>query len=254
MAAPGIKLPERRRILGIEFFCGTARQAVEQMRGGGLLVVPAAPALKDLETNPAYREALVNADLAITDSALMVLIWNFLTRDNVPRVSGLAYMRELLGEQDLRQPGKTVWVMASPKSAKRNLDWLHGSGIEVPPECVYMAPLYGDPIDDPALVALLERMRPKHVVVTVGGGTQERLGLYLKRSLSYQPAIHCIGAAIAFLSGDQVRIPALADKLCIGWLLRTLSSPMRYAPRYWSARRLFGLMVRYRSRLPDGAS
>lgn len=63
-------------------------------------------------------------------------------------------------------------------------------------------------------------------------------------------AIHCIGAAIAFLSGDQVAIPAWADKLYPGWLFRCLSEPKRYVPRYWAARKLFSLMVRYRSDLP----
>ena len=57
------------RILGIEFFHGTARAAVERMRRGGLLVVPAAPALKDLDRRPEYREALLSADMALTDSA-----------------------------------------------------------------------------------------------------------------------------------------------------------------------------------------
>ena len=43
---------------------------------GGLLVVPAAPALKNLANDPDYREALQGADLVITDSAFMVMIWN----------------------------------------------------------------------------------------------------------------------------------------------------------------------------------
>jgi len=87
--------------------------------------------------------------------------------------------------------------------------------------------------------------------VTLGGGTQEQLGLYLKRKLSYRASIHCIGAAIAFLSGDQVPIPHWADALYLGWLFRSVSEPRRYVPRYWAGRKLFNLMRRYRSRLPD---
>jgi UDP-N-acetyl-D-mannosaminuronic acid transferase (WecB/TagA/CpsF family) len=110
--------------------------------------------------------------------------------------------------------------------------------------------MYGGEISDSALVERLNRLRPQHVVVTVGGGTQERLGLYLKRNLEYLPAIHCIGAAIAFLSGDQVHIPVWADRLYLGWLFRSLSEPKRYVPRYWEARKLLSLMLRYRSELP----
>lgn len=238
-------------ILGVDFFHGTVGEAVARMRGGGLLVVPAAPALKDMETNAGYREALLAADMALPDSAFMVMLWNRLQRDRISRVSGLAYLRELLLQPEVRQPGNTFWIMAGSASAACNLQWLAGEGIEVTPECVYLAPMYGPQIDDPALVAQMERLRPKHVIVTLGGGTQERLGLYLKRRLSYLPAIHCVGAAIAFLSGDQVYIPVWADRFYLGWFFRSASEPKRYIPRYWDARKLLRLMVRYRERLPE---
>lgn len=245
--------PEFVTILGVRFFNGSVEDAVERMEQGGLLVVPAAPALKDIDRNAGYREALLNADLCITDSAFMVLIWNRISKQKIHRLSGLKYLRELLQREDGHRPGNVVWIMASPASAQKNLDWLKTQGIEVPQECVYLAPMYGREIEDPALLATLERLRPQHIVVTVGGGTQERLGLYLKQRLSYHPAIHCIGAAIAFLSGDQVAIPVWADKLYLGWLFRTLADPKRFGPRYWEARRLWKLMVRYRERLPEPA-
>ena len=240
------------RILGIDFFDGSVYDAVKIMRYGGLLVVPAAPALKDLDRNPGYRDALLNADLVLTDSAFMVLIWNRLQSKPVKRLSGLEYLRELLQEPDVRQPGNTFWIMVSRTSAKRNLDWLKGQGITIPEDNVYMAPIYGrDPIADPALVDRLNRLRPQHIIITVGGGTQERLGFYLKQSLAYRPAIHCTGAAIAFLSGDQVNIPVWADRFYLGWLFRSLAEPQRYVPRYWSARKLLPLMLHNRDRLPD---
>jgi UDP-N-acetyl-D-mannosaminuronic acid transferase (WecB/TagA/CpsF family) len=241
------------RILGIDFFRGSCEEAVGLMQRGGLLVVPAAPALMDLASSPGYREALLDADLAITDSAFMVMIWNFLERDCLERLSGLEYLTDLLRLESVRRPGNTVWLMASPHSARLNLDWLAGQGIEVPADCVYIAPLYGPTVEDPALVEKLERLRPQHVIVTIGGGTQEQLGYYLKRTLSFLPGIHCLGAAIAFLSGDQVHIPRWADRFYMGWLFRCLSDPKRYIPRYWGARKLFSLMRRYRDRLPGPA-
>ena len=241
------------RILGIDFFDGSAQDAIEIMRSsGGLLVVPAAPALKSLDCNLDYRESLLNADLAITDSAFMVLVWNRLQRRPIKRLSGLQYLRELLLESDLRQPGNTLWIMSSQESADCNLAWLAQQGIAVPEDSIYVAPMYaGTAIADEALLERLNTLRPRHIVVTIGGGTQERLGLYLKRSLNYRPAIHCIGAAIAFLSGDQVHIPVWADRFYLGWLFRSLAEPRRYIPRYWDARKLFVIMLRNRSRLPE---
>ena len=249
-AANAAPEPAHRRILGLDFFAGTVDQAIERMRRGGLLVVPAAPALKDMATHADYREALLQADLVIPDSAFMVMVWNLIERDNLPRLSGLEYLRVLLTKEDVRTPGNTFWIMASPLSAERNLHWLAEQGIAVPPECVYLAPMYGAEIVDDELVARLRVLRPANIVVTVGGGTQERLGLYLKQQLEHAPAIHCIGAAIAFLSGDQVNIPGWADKFYMGWLLRCLSEPRRYVPRYWAARKLLGVLLRYRSELP----
>jgi UDP-N-acetyl-D-mannosaminuronic acid transferase (WecB/TagA/CpsF family) len=239
-----------RRILGINFFAGDVETAVEQISRGGLLVVPAAPALKDIASNQAYRDALTNADLAIADSAFMVLVWNCLQRDSLRRLSGLTYLRQLLLRPDFRMPGSTLWVMAGPVNARKNLDWLASQGMVVPATHVYQAPMYGRQIEDLELRKRLNALRVSHVVITLGGGTQERLGLYLKRNLEYLPAIHCIGAAIAFLSGDQVRIPAWADRFYVGWLLRCASDPGRYVPRYWSARKLVPLLWHYRDRLP----
>ncbi|MGC2496618.1 MAG: WecB/TagA/CpsF family glycosyltransferase [Acidobacteriaceae bacterium] len=242
---------DQRTILGIPFFIGTAEQAVRRMAGGGLLVVPAAPALKDLEVKASYREALIHADMAIADSAYMVLVWNWLQHDSIRRLSGLEYLRELLKQPDVRQSGNVLWIMASQASAERNLAWLEGQGITVPEDCVYLAPMYTDQeVCDPELLKRVERIRPQHILLTLGGGTQERVGLYLKRNLSYLPAIHCIGAAIAFLSGDQVRIPMWADRTYLGWLYRSISEPGRYVPRYWNARKLLYLLIRYRERLP----
>ncbi len=242
---------EYRQILGLRFFTGQPDKAVERMKLGGLLVVPAGPALKDLPYNHGYREALLNADLTITDSGFMVLLWNFLMRDNIPKVSGLAYMRELLKQEHRCELGKTFWILANPTSAACNIAWLKSQGIVVEPRDMYIAPMYGGKIFDPALLDQIRARRPRHIIVTLGGGTQEQLGHYLKQNLDFHPGIHCIGAAIAFLSGDQVRIPDWADKLFLGWLFRCLSEPQRYIARYWGARKLLPLMLRYRENLPS---
>lgn len=239
-----------RQILGLRFFVGTAREAIARVRSGGLVTVPAAPGLKNLPYDAGYRDALLGSDLLITDSSFMVLIWNFLERDSIRRVSGLEYLSELLKEPDIQEPHNTFWVMAGPDSARRNAEWLANQGIQVTPEDQYIAPVYGKIIEDRPLVEILRQRKPRHVILTVGGGTQEKVGLYLKQNLDYLPAIHCIGAAIAFLSGDQVKIPHWADRMYLGWLLRCIWRPQNYVPRYWAARKLLGLMLRYRARLP----
>ena len=115
---------------------------------------------------------------------------------------------------------------------------------------VYVAPKYGRPVEDEALLALVREKRPRHVVISVGGGIQDQLGEFLLERLDYRPAVHCIGAALGFITGDQVRIPEWADKCYLGWFFRSLAQPKVFIPRFWSARRLPWLIWKYRERLP----
>lgn len=240
-----------QQILGIRFLVGSADDALDEVsREGGLVVVPAAPALKNLAHDKRYRDALLGADFAIADSSLMVILWNLIQRDNIPKLSGLRYLRALLDRDTFRRPGASYWIMPSAGAAARNVAWLRQNGIHLEEEDVYLAPIYGAALEDTELLRRIELRRPDHIVLGLGGGTQERLGLYLKRNLSYRPAIHCTGAAIAFLSGDQVYIPEWVDHAGLGWLWRSFSAPGVYGVRYWDARHLAPLMIRFRDQLP----
>lgn len=244
--------PAYREILGVNFFVGNAQAAVETASRGGLVVGPAAPALIQLTRDAQYRRALLEADVVLTDSAFMVLLWNTMMRDRIRRVSGLEYLRVLLAQPQFQAPGISLWIMPSPISMDRNLAWLQGRGYPITQADCYLAPHYpAGQIADPSLVELIDRKRPSHVIIGVGGGVQERLGLCLKERCQGRPAIHCIGAAIGFLSGDQAGIPPWADHSGLGWLFRCLYNPKRFVPRYLSALRLAPLMWRYRHRMPD---
>ena len=118
-----------RQILGIRFFVGDADEAIARMSAGGLLVVPAAPALKNLAHDSDYREALQGADLVITDSAFMVMIWNRLKRDSIRRVSGLKYLSSLLKQPDFYQPGGSFWILAAKKAQVEIAPGCDGRGL-----------------------------------------------------------------------------------------------------------------------------
>jgi UDP-N-acetyl-D-mannosaminuronic acid transferase (WecB/TagA/CpsF family) len=87
-------------------------------------------------------------------------------------------------------------------------------------------------------------------VIAIGNGPQEKLGIYLRDNLPYRPAIHCIGAALGFLTGDQVAIPPWVDRFYLGWLFRLFAQPRIFIPRLARAAILPWLMGRYRSALP----
>jgi UDP-N-acetyl-D-mannosaminuronic acid transferase (WecB/TagA/CpsF family) len=240
-----------RVILGIRFFAGQPDEAVRLGLRGGLVVAPAAPLLSTLEHDAATREALLASDLALTDSGLMVLLWNFFKGDHARRISGYEYLMHLLREPSVRQPGALFWIMPDRSARDMAVEWLGRVGFAANESDFYLAPMYeAGGISDPELIGILNAARPAHIVIAVGGGVQERLGHHLKQNLAYRPAIHCTGAAIGFLSGNQVRIPAWADRWMLGWLFRCVSAPRKFIPRYWRARGLIPLMCKYRERLP----
>lgn len=244
-----------RQILGVQFFTGTPVEAVDIGLRGGLVVVPAAPALIELGQDADYRESLLRADLAITDSGLMVLLWRLLRGEKLIRVSGLEYLRLLLNRPGMKSAGKLGWIMPTAAARDRNLAWLHRQGFEATADDCYLAPMYPrGPVADEKLLGWLEQRRPEQIIVGLGGGTQERLGLYLRDHLNYRPGIHCIGAAIGFLTGEQVNIPPWADYLFLGWLFRCFGEPGKFLPRYWRARKLVGLMWRHGENLPPLAA
>lgn len=263
-------MPPRHRILGIDFFGGTSREAVEEItRTGGLLVAPAAPSLINLCRDEDYRRALLSAQLAIADSGFMVLLWKLFTGESVPRISGLEHVKRLLEHESVKQPGAVLWVVATEASRTKLREFLaresedsrrrseadkkfqHFSVSDFSIlSAIYVAPKYRRPVEDTDLLGIVRQTRPRHIVVAVGGGAQDQLGQYLLERLDYSPAIHCIGAALGFLTGDHVRVPAWADRFYVGWLFRTLWRPRTYFPRYWSALRLPLLIWRWRDRLP----
>lgn len=281
---------EAKAIMGIKFLSGSAAEAVAAGLRGGLVVVPSAPVLVDMVERPDLREAMLNADLAITDSGLMVLLWRLLSREKLERVSGLEYLKLLLQilkpesgnlkaegsdpnhstnpqvsgfRSQVSLAGGVFWVMPTAAARDRNLAWLRTQGFQTTVDDCYVAPQYPaeGALSDGELLTVIQNRKPAHIIIALGGGVQERLGWFLKQDLSqlpapnsqlraYNPGIHCIGAAIGFLSGEQVKIPMWVDYLYLGWLWRSISAPRKFVPRYWKAARLVPLMIRYGAKAP----
>ncbi len=133
----------RVRILGLTFLNGTPADAVDTVsRNGGVLTVPAAPALVRLRSDSIYRRAMLEADYTIADSGLMVLTWRILTGQRVPRVSGRVYLCDLISRSDFRQAGSAFFVLPSPGSRERLLAWARENQIPLTEADCYVAPYY----------------------------------------------------------------------------------------------------------------
>ena len=78
------------QILGIQFFKGKTEEVFTFLKNkGGLLTVPAAPALVTIAHDKDYYDALLESDIVIPDSGYMILIWNTFFKNKINKISGL---------------------------------------------------------------------------------------------------------------------------------------------------------------------
>src|SRR5437762_94713 len=243
--------PSFEQILGVRFFNGSGTDAVEYIsRNGGYTVVPAAPALANIHRDQDYRRALLESDLAIADSGFMVFLWRILRRGKVVRTSGLRYLQILLDKRELREPGRLFLILPSEIARVKALRLLCRERYKIAAADTYIAPIYRCNVADHQLISILKVNQPAHVIIGIGGGVQEKLGLYLRENLAYRPAMHCVGVALGFLTGDPRSIPDWADQLYLGWLLRLVRQPKVFAKRFLRAFELPWLIWKYGENLP----
>jgi exopolysaccharide biosynthesis WecB/TagA/CpsF family protein len=239
------------QILGIKFFNGDADEAVASMfQRGGFLVAPSGTCFARLREDERYRRAMLAADLAIADSGLMVVLWRLLRRENVQRISGLKYLKHLLENLKGERNGKIFWVLPTEGAQQKLFDWSRREAFSTKSENCYVAPRYGSDVEDRDLLALIEQHRPADVIIAIGSGSQEKLGYYLRENLSYRPAIHCVGAALGFITGDQAAIPDWADRFYLGWVWRLLAQPRIFIPRLSRGVELPWLIWKFGENLP----
>lgn len=233
------------RILEIDFYNDSLEKALNiVIQDGGLVLAPSGPGLAELGKEPLYDAALRNADLNLIDSGYLALLWRKKTGERLQRHSGLKFIKALVEDERFRNSETAqLWVMPTCKHINVTRAYLEEKGIELGSGSFYEAPYYTESmITDEKLLDMIRRDHPKYVILAIAGGKQEVLGHWLQKQLDYKPAIICIGAAIAFLSGQQARIPSFADRAYLGWFLRILASPRTFLPRYWRARKLRSLL------------
>ena len=210
------------------------------------MVVPSGPGLVTISKDLRYKEAVQNSDFAIPDSGYMVFLLRVLKRVKIKKLSGYVFLKRFLHEEKFKI-NELFLVDPTEKESKLNNDYLTTLGIPIDSSYQYVAPMYGsNDIVDPLLIEKLNNLiqKPKYIIINLGSGIQEPLGLYLKKNLNFKPGIICTGAAIAFLNGEQANILSLIDKMYLGWLSRCIKNPIVFIPRYVKAIGLFRLILK----------
>lgn len=226
----------------INFFDLNYDQIRKNIKKGGLLVIPSGPGLATLDRDKQYHRALKNSNIAIFDSGYFCLLLRILKFIKVKKFSGYQFIKNFLNDVDTKNK-KIFFINPNKKECIKNKKYL--ISLKIKNSHHYRAPIYKkNNIQDPQLLKIITKKRPKFIVINLGGNTQEILGYYLKRQLKFNPIIICSGAAMSFLTKQQAPINDLYDKIYLGWLIRIMFNPKNFLPRYFKALRLFLIVFR----------
>ena len=83
-------------------------------------------------------------------------------------------------------------------------------------------------ITDIKLIKKIKKIKPRIIIINIGGEIQEILAEYICKNVNYKISIVCTGAAIGFLTGTQAPINNTIDKFYFGWFVRILFDPKNF--------------------------
>ena len=212
---------------GINFYTGTYYQIKKKFDKGGVLVAPAASALANIENDSIYFSSLRNSDLAILDSGFFCILLRLFRFKRVTKLSGFLFLKTFL--ENYKNKDKILFIDPSKKSNYLNKKLLRS--LKIYNFKSYLAPQYRKKINDPMLLSLVKRYKPRYIVINLGGGVQEPLAIYIRKNIKFNVSTMCTGAAIAFMTGEQAPINKFVDKIYLGWLMRIIWKPKMYLGR-----------------------
>ena len=189
----------------IKFYNKNFTNLFNKINKGGYLVAPAASSLSQIHNDEKYYNAIKNSNIAIFDSGFFCILLRLFHLKKIKKFSGLLFLRNFL---------------VNPFAHRHLLSKI----------VTYTAPKYSNSKSkmDVKLILLIKKIKPKYILINIGGGTQEVLAQYIYNHVNKKISILCLGAAIAFLTGSQAHISDRMDKFYLGWFARLVHTPKKY--------------------------
>jgi len=210
----------------------------------GLFLFPSGPGLSSIEKEIPYLKALKNADYNFFDSGYFVLLLKYFKKIDVNKFSGYLFIKLFLEYIKKNNNKKLFLVDPNIRLSVSNTKLFNKIGVSKKNINNYIAPHYDSKsISDKRLLDIVKNIKPDYILLNIGGGTQEILGLYIKNNINFKCTIMCTGAAISFFTGDQAPINVFFDKIYLGWLIRIIFNPSVFLPRYLKTLKLINIVL-----------
>ena len=151
----------------------------------GLFVFPAGPALATIKKSNEYYKSLKKADFVFFDSGFFVLLLRVFKNINVQKFSGFKFLGMFFAYLKNNKKKKIFCIDPNINFSKSNYKYIKNLGINNLYN--YRAPRYNlKSLSDLNLLKNIKKFKPDYIIVNIGGGVQEVLGLYIKKKLKIQ--------------------------------------------------------------------
>lgn len=246
-----MKNKEAIRILdffGITFYEIDYYKTIEILKKSkGYLVAPAASALSQIKIKKFFHISLKKSRIAIFDSGFFCICIILFKGIYFKKFSGFKFMNFFLQDNNVKKD-KILSLDSSKQDSKMNFNYLKKRRFRFVKN--YICPIY-DPekIYDYSLLRIINKYKPKFIIINLSGTIQEPLALFIIKKLKNKPIIICTGAALSFFTGAQAPINSFIDSFYLGWLLRIFFNPIKHFPRFFYSINLFILVLKSKIRV-----
>ncbi|WP_242139334.1 WecB/TagA/CpsF family glycosyltransferase [Sphingomonas sp. CARO-RG-8B-R24-01] len=239
----------RTSFLGLDFDTPTAAQVVaflETRRASdpfGYIVTPNVDHMVQIEAHPELRPLYQGAMLCLNDSRILARLAK-LYGISLSVVPGSDLIVALFGS--VLQDGDRLCLVGGSDTLAGQLRSRY-PGITL----IHHAPPMGlrrDPVARQAAVAAAAAAQARFTLLAVGAPQQEILAAEMAAAGTVTGTAFCIGAAVDFIVGAQVRAPRIVQRAGMEWFWRLAGNPRRLGRRYLvEGPKIFRIALRWRA-------
>ncbi len=234
--------------LGLPFDTVDMQQAVTEIisaieqRKSCFLSTPNLNFLCGAQTDPVFRQSVINSDLSVADGFPIVFFANLLNIPVPERVAG----SDLINRLYHRQTDKpvNVFFFGGPEGAgERACQKINEtpSGLK----CVgHFGPGFGS-IPEMSTPDIIEKLNSHDIdfLILALGAKKGQAWIEKNRALLKAPVISHLGAVINFFAGTVSRAPESIQKIGLEWLWRIYQEPSLWRRYYDDAKVFFSLFL-----------
>jgi len=184
--------------------------------------------------NKEFTNAVLQSDVILRDGIGMQLLFKALKTDGGLNMNGTDVIPDLLN----KAKGQKLGVLGTREPyLSKAAELLKQAGHNV----IICEDGFKDKT---SYLTIIERYRPRIIVLGMGMPKQELVALYLKENASYNPILINGGALIDFIGGKIKRAPRWMRRIHMEWVFRFLNEPKRLFKRYMIGNLVFLIRIK----------